>query len=133
VIIACEYEPYSVLEKLLPRIAGSAPIVVYSPLLQVLHEAQQRLKQIPEFLSPSIVEPWLRKYQVLPSRSHPEMAGMGHGGYILTTTRVHDDAGAHSFASGRRDAKKRKHEREAGEEQAAGERASKVSKVEVAA
>lgn len=35
VIIACEYEPFSVLEKILPSISGSAPIVIYSPFLQV--------------------------------------------------------------------------------------------------
>lgn len=35
VILACEYEPYSVLERLLPSIGGSAPVIVYSPYLPV--------------------------------------------------------------------------------------------------
>ena len=35
VIIACQYEPFSILEKVLPSLAGSASIVVHSPYLQV--------------------------------------------------------------------------------------------------
>ena len=61
-----------------------------------------------EFLSPSIVEPWLRKYQVLPGRCHPEMNGMPHGGFLLTCIRVYENAEAHSVLSGRRAAKRRK-------------------------
>lgn len=75
---------------------------------QVLHDCQSRLRSIPELLAPSIVEPWLRKYQVLPGRTHPEMAGMGHGGYILATTRVFNDAEANSVSMGRRQARRRK-------------------------
>ena len=132
VILACEYEPYSVLERLLPSIGGSAPVIVYSPYLpvcllpltsnhrfradptlppsQVLYSLQTALRSSPDFLAPSISEPWLRKYQVLPGRTHPEMAGMQHGGFILAATRVFDDAEASSFASGRRAAKRRKME-----------------------
>lgn len=35
VLIASEYEPLSVIERLLPSIGGSAPIVVYSQNVQV--------------------------------------------------------------------------------------------------
>lgn len=57
------------------------------------------MRPIRDFLSPSIVEPWLRKYQVLPGRTHPEMQGMGHGGYLLISTRVFDDPSANSSVS----------------------------------
>ncbi|KAK1391184.1 tRNA (adenine(58)-N(1))-methyltransferase non-catalytic subunit TRM6 [Heracleum sosnowskyi] len=33
-------------------------------------------------------EPWLREYQVLPSRTHPHMQMSAFGGYILTGTRI---------------------------------------------
>ena len=35
VIIACQYEPYSILERITPSLAGSAAIVIHSPYLQV--------------------------------------------------------------------------------------------------
>ena len=35
VILASEYEPSSILDRILPKIAGSAPVVIYSPYLQV--------------------------------------------------------------------------------------------------
>lgn len=108
VIIACEYEPFSILQKLLPSIAGSAPIVIFSPYLQVLFSAHTLLKQSPSFLSPSITEPWLRKYQVLPGRTHPEMNGMNHGGFLLSVIRVFDDESAKSVVVSRGELRERK-------------------------
>lgn len=35
VLVACHYEPYSILHRLLPYLAGSANVVVHSPHLQV--------------------------------------------------------------------------------------------------
>ncbi|SCV67648.1 BQ2448_5259 [Microbotryum intermedium] len=96
VILASQYEPLGVLDRLLPYIAGSAPIVIYSPHQAILSEAYQALRTSPHFLSPTLSEPWLRKYQVLPGRCHPEMNGLGHGGFLLTTTRVFDNPEANS-------------------------------------
>lgn len=116
VILATEYEPYSVLSTLLPYIAGSASVVVYSPHLQTLYDLQSRLRAHPEFLSPSIHEPFLRRYQVLPGRTHPEMNGLGSTGCILQAYRVYD-AEVNSYAAKKRQTmaanKRRKLEAEA--------------------
>ncbi|KAI8459951.1 Gcd10p family-domain-containing protein [Phakopsora pachyrhizi] len=40
------------------------------------------------FINVTISEPWLRKYQVLPGRTHPEMNGTHSGGFILTAIKV---------------------------------------------
>ena len=37
-----------------------------------------------------LVEPWLREYQVLPQRTHPNMNMSGTGGYMLSATYVGD-------------------------------------------
>ncbi|KAK4051812.1 tRNA (adenine(58)-N(1))-methyltransferase non-catalytic subunit trm6 [Microbotryomycetes sp. JL201] len=108
VIIASEYEPWSVLERLLPRIAGSAPIVVFSPYVAVLYSCQDKMRHHREFLAPSMTEPWLRRYQVLPGRTHPEMNGMQHGGFLLSAIRVFDDVNVESVNSRRSVAKRRK-------------------------
>ncbi|GAA6051958.1 hypothetical protein JCM3770_002984 [Rhodotorula araucariae] len=102
VIIACEYEPYSIIERLLPRIGGSASIVVYSPHMPLLFAALLRLRQHPAILAPTIHEPFLREYQVLPGRAHPQMQGMASGGFVLSMLRVWENDDANSVGMGRR-------------------------------
>ncbi|GAA5921494.1 hypothetical protein JCM3775_003074 [Rhodotorula graminis] len=101
VIIAAEYEPYSVIERLLPRIGGSASVVVYSPHLPLLLPVLLRLRQHPAIIAPTIHEPFLRQYQVLPGRAHPEMQGMASGGYILSMVRVWENDEANAVGVGR--------------------------------
>ncbi|GAA5892749.1 hypothetical protein JCM8208_004081 [Rhodotorula glutinis] len=101
VIIAAEYEPYSVIERLLPRIGGSASVVVYSPHLPLLLPVLLRLRQHPAIIAPTIHEPFLRQYQVLPGRAHPEMQGMASGGYVLSMIRVWENDEANAVGVGR--------------------------------
>ncbi|GAA5998371.1 tRNA 1-methyladenosine methyltransferase subunit GCD10 [Rhodotorula paludigena] len=108
VIIASEYEPYSVVERLLPRIGGSAPIVIYSPHLPLLFNALQRFRSHPSLLAPTIHEPFLRRYQVLPGRTHPEMQGMASGGFVLNMVRVYENELANAAGVGGRGRAKRK-------------------------
>ncbi|KAF9015694.1 Gcd10p family-domain-containing protein [Cyathus striatus] len=88
-IIASEYDPYSIIERLSPYLGGSACIVVHSPHVQILADLQSRLRGLPEYLCPSVTESWLRRYQVLPGRTHPLMSMSGSGGYILHATKVY--------------------------------------------
>ncbi|WFC99502.1 tRNA (adenine(58)-N(1))-methyltransferase non-catalytic subunit trm6 [Malassezia yamatoensis] len=90
-IIATPYEPYSVIHRLLPYLSGSANVVVFSPYLQPLVEAQARIRANPNFINVSITEPWLRRYQVLPARTHPDMTTSASGGYILHAIRILPD------------------------------------------
>ena len=84
-LVASEYDPLSIMEKLSAYLAGSAPIVVHSAYLQVgsmlscsfaviiikdyrwqiLAELQSSLRDKPEYLGPSVTEGWLRRYQVI--------------------------------------------------------------------
>ncbi|KAB5591871.1 TRNA (adenine(58)-N(1))-methyltransferase non-catalytic subunit TRM6 [Ceratobasidium theobromae] len=95
-IVASQFEPFSVVEKLSQYIAGSGQIAVYSPYIQPLIEAQSRMRPMPKYLAPSVSETWHREYQVLPGRTHPHMNMPGAGGYILTTIKVYDDPEASS-------------------------------------
>ncbi len=49
------------------------------------------MKQSNYFVNALLIEPWLRKYQVLPQRTHPEMSMSGNGGFVLSATRVFDN------------------------------------------
>ncbi|KAL4399141.1 tRNA (adenine(58)-N(1))-methyltransferase non-catalytic subunit Trm6 [Malassezia pachydermatis] len=89
-IIASPYESYSMIHRLLPYLAGSANVVVHSPHLQPLVEVQARLRANPAFINVSITEPWLRRYQVLPARTHPDMTTSASGGYLLHAIRILD-------------------------------------------
>ncbi|KAH9968823.1 Gcd10p-domain-containing protein [Russula dissimulans] len=88
--IASEYDPLSILAKLFPYLGGSASVVVYSPHLQVVSDLQATLRTDPQYLAPSVSESWLRRYQVLPGRTHPLMTSSGGGGYLLHAIKVYD-------------------------------------------
>jgi tRNA (adenine-N(1)-)-methyltransferase non-catalytic subunit len=81
-ILASEYEPYSIIDKLVPYLGGSASIVVQSPHVQVclnfatlidriligtpqiLADLQNRMRALPQYLCPTVTEAWMRRYQV---------------------------------------------------------------------
>ncbi|GAV98795.1 Gcd10p-domain-containing protein [Lentinula edodes] len=95
-MVASQYEPSGIIDRLVPYLAGSASIVVHSPQSQPLVDLQNKLRNAPGFLGPSLTEGWLRKYQVLPGRTHPTMNSSGSGGYILHVIKVYDDPTANS-------------------------------------
>lgn len=94
VLIACHYDPMSILRRLKSHLGGSASVVVHSPYLQPLVEAHAKLRGDEEFINISVTEPWLRKYQVLPGRTHPEMTTSSTAGFILHALRVFGEAQA---------------------------------------
>nr|GAT61025.1 predicted protein [Mycena chlorophos] len=101
-IIASEYDPWSILERLVPYVAFSGSIVVQSPYAQILSEVQTKMRALPQYLGPSLSEVWLRRYQVLPGRTHPMMNTSGTGGFILHAIKVNDDETATGMAGFRR-------------------------------
>ncbi|KAJ7103235.1 Gcd10p family-domain-containing protein [Mycena belliarum] len=88
-IIASEYEPLSIVEKLVPYVAGSGSIVVQSPYVQILSDLHNKLRALPGYLCPSVTEVWLRRYQVLPGRTHPTMSTSGSGGFIFHAIKTY--------------------------------------------
>ncbi|KAG0048284.1 tRNA (adenine(58)-N(1))-methyltransferase non-catalytic subunit trm6 [Gryganskiella cystojenkinii] len=89
-VIASQYQPESILEKLLPFIRGSRPVVVYHNAKEALLDTSTWMRKCPELLAPQLTESWLRKSQVLPGRTHPEMSTWGTGGVLLTATKIID-------------------------------------------
>jgi len=106
-IVASEYDPFSIVTKLYPYLAGSAPIVVHSPHGQILADLQAKIRTMPGYLGPTVSEAWLRRYQVLPGRTHPMMNTSGSGGFLFNVTKVYDDPSASSVMAHRQHKKPR--------------------------
>lgn len=87
-IIASNLSPPSILDRLTTYLSGSATITVYSPYPHVLAQTLDVMREAPEYLAPTLTESWMRRYQVLPGRTHPMMTTSGTGGYLLQATRV---------------------------------------------
>jgi len=83
-IIACKQHPTNILLALVKYLAFSRPFVVYSPYKEPLMEAYQAIKESGKSVMVTLNESWLRNYQILPERSHPEVLMSGGGGYILS-------------------------------------------------
>jgi tRNA (adenine-N(1)-)-methyltransferase non-catalytic subunit len=90
-LIACQYESVSIVERLMPYLAGSGHVVVHHPYLQPLAEAHAQLRLYHSLIDVSITEPFQRRYQVLPGRMHPEMTTSSSAGFILHAVRVLTD------------------------------------------
>eukprot|EP00250_Pteridium_aquilinum_P007214 c16983_g1_i1 orf=322-1815(-) len=88
IIAAPEFDPWSAAQELLPLLSPSSPFVIYHRYLQPLAECMHELQVNKMAVALEIVEPWLREYQVLPSRTHPQMQMNANGGYVLTGIKI---------------------------------------------
>lgn len=88
--IASTYEPSSILPHLIPFVAGSCPIIVYSPYREVLVTTSHYIssRDTHDVLAPIISEIRHRKYQTLSNRIHPFMTSGPSMGYVLLTIKV---------------------------------------------
>ncbi|XP_043711305.1 tRNA (adenine(58)-N(1))-methyltransferase non-catalytic subunit TRM6 isoform X2 [Telopea speciosissima] len=88
IVAAPELDTWSAVQELLPLLSYSAPFAVYHQYLQPLATCMHNLQVSKMAIGLQISEPWLREYQVLPSRTHPSMQMSAFGGYILSGTRI---------------------------------------------
>ena len=78
-------EPLDALRECLPLCAPSAPFAVWCPFSQPLADALHALRRERLAVNLALTEPWLRRHQVLPGRTHPTMTtGAGAGGFVLS-------------------------------------------------
>ncbi|CAB3364104.1 Hypothetical predicted protein [Cloeon dipterum] len=82
-IVVAKENPINVCTHLLPLVELSRPFIIYSQFKEPLQEAYMKLKADKNVTALKLKEPWLRKYQILPERTHPEVLMSGSGGFIL--------------------------------------------------
>ncbi|KAF8377836.1 hypothetical protein HHK36_031221 [Tetracentron sinense] len=88
IIAAPELDAWSAIQELLPLLSYSAPFAIYHQFLQPLATCMHNLQIAKMAIGLQISEPWLREYQVLPSRTHPCMQMSAFGGYILSGIKI---------------------------------------------
>ncbi|KAJ7963793.1 tRNA (adenine(58)-N(1))-methyltransferase non-catalytic subunit TRM6 [Quillaja saponaria] len=88
IIAAPEIDTWTLVNDLLPLLSNSAPFAIYHQYLQPLATCMHNLQVGKMAIGLQISEPWLREYQVLPSRTHPCMQMSAFGGYILSGTKT---------------------------------------------
>ncbi|KAI4336790.1 hypothetical protein L6164_015271 [Bauhinia variegata] len=88
IIAAPELDTWTLVRDLIPLLSNSAPFSIYHQYLQPLATCMHNLQLGKMAIGLQISEPWLREYQVLPSRTHPCMQMSAFGGYILSGTKI---------------------------------------------
>lgn len=82
-IIAKEH-PLNIIVALLPFLGASRPFVIYHMYRESLQETYMMLKQKQNVINLRLFSNFLRSYQVLPDRTHPNILSSDTGGYLLT-------------------------------------------------
>jgi tRNA (adenine-N(1)-)-methyltransferase non-catalytic subunit len=99
-VIVDDEDPTQAVRDLLPFVALSGNIVVYSPYLEALTQLFPQLRN--DAVCVRISETWYRHHQVLPGRTHPTVNMNTAGGYLLTAVRVErNDLPARRFNTAR--------------------------------
>ncbi|CAN6836437.1 tRNA (adenine(58)-N(1))-methyltransferase non-catalytic subunit trm6-like [Brassica napus] len=88
IMAAQDQDPWALANDVLPLLSYSAPFAIYHQYLQPLATCMHNLQQGKMAINLQITEPWLREYQVLPSRTHPHMQMSSFGGYVLSGIRI---------------------------------------------
>lgn len=88
ILIAQNEHPLNILKMTYPFLLPSRQFVIYSDIVDPLLECHQYLKSNCLAVSLNLSESWLRRYQVLPDRTRPEMNLSGFGGYLLSGTKA---------------------------------------------
>ncbi|KAL0314592.1 UNVERIFIED_CONTAM: tRNA (adenine(58)-N(1))-methyltransferase non-catalytic subunit TRM6 [Sesamum angustifolium] len=88
IIAAPDLDVWGIAKELVPLLSYSAPFVIYHQYLQPLASCMHNLQIEKMAIGLQLSEPWLREYQVLPSRTHPHMQMSSSGGYLLSGIRI---------------------------------------------
>ena len=93
IIIVSRHDPTSTLLKMLPFLAPSCPFVVYCEFLEPLTECFHEIQRQGLAINLKLSDTWMREYQVLPGRTHPNMNMSQNGGFLLVGIKLCPVAG----------------------------------------
>jgi tRNA (adenine58-N1)-methyltransferase non-catalytic subunit len=93
IIIVARYDPTETLLGLLPYLAPSCPFVVFCEFIEPLTECFRELQTQDLAINLRLSDTWMREYQVLEGRTHPNMTMSQSGGFILSGIKLDPKTG----------------------------------------
>ncbi|KAL3921653.1 MAG: hypothetical protein SGILL_002635 [Bacillariaceae sp.] len=93
IILAVRYDPTPTLLEMLPFLAPSSPFVVFCEYIEPLADCFRELQKQQLAINLRLSDTWMREYQVLPGRTHPNMSMSQSGGYVLTGIKLCPETG----------------------------------------
>lgn len=82
-IVVSRDHPLNIVKELLQFMKPSRPVVVFNLSKELLMEMYVELKTLSTVNNIHLTSNWMRNYQILPNRTHPEVQMNGNSGYIL--------------------------------------------------
>lgn len=82
-IICAKEHPSTIVKFLLPFVKASRPIVIYNASREILADLYVEMKSTYSVTNLKITSNWMRSYQILPNRTHPEITMSGNSGFLL--------------------------------------------------
>ncbi|XP_077286818.1 tRNA methyltransferase 6 non-catalytic subunit isoform X2 [Arctopsyche grandis] len=83
-IIAVKEHPMSIFKALLPFIKDSRPFVIYGQYQEPLQECYVNMRKMHNVTGLKMTSSWMRGYQVLTNRTHPDVMMAANSGFLLT-------------------------------------------------
>lgn len=87
-LLATEFDELEIQKSCEKKLVSGGKIVIYSKFLMQLEKIAEYLFDSKRYVNVNIVDTFMRKMQVLPKRTHPEMFGPSFGGYILYAYKI---------------------------------------------
>lgn len=82
-IIVAKEHPVSILNALLPFVKPSRPVVIFNTSRELLMETYMDLKSSGKVTGLHLSSNWMRMYQILPNRTHPDVNMGANSGFLL--------------------------------------------------
>lgn len=91
-IIVSKEDPSNIAKELIRFVHPGRPIVIFHTCKEILMECFFALKALDSIVNLRLLSNWMRNYQVLPMRTHPEVQITGSSGYLLVGYTVNSSS-----------------------------------------
>lgn len=82
-VIVAKEDPFIIFKELVDFVHPGRPVVIFHMYKEVLMECFSSIKSLDKTLDIRLASSWMRNYQVLPMRTHPEVQINGSSGFML--------------------------------------------------
>jgi len=102
ILIATKNDPTETLLGMLPHLAPSCPFVVFCEYMEPLAHCLLELQKNNLAINLRLTDTWMREYQVLPGRTHPNMYMSQNGGFLLVGIKLDPVTGVNEMNEDKR-------------------------------